>query len=57
MAGPLDQGGLGMPDRDYYLKEDAKFADTRTKYRAYVEQLLTLGGICWRPGENRGHES
>ena len=38
----VGQGGLGMPDRDYYLKEDAKFADTRTKYRAYVEQMLTL---------------
>ncbi len=42
----IGQAGLGMPDRDYYLKEDAKFADTRTKYRAYVEQILTLGGIA-----------
>ncbi len=38
----VGQSGLGMPDRDYYLKEDAKFADTRAKYRAYVEQMLTL---------------
>jgi putative endopeptidase len=36
------QAGLGMPDRDYYLKEDAKFADTRAKYRAYVETMLKL---------------
>ncbi len=38
----IGQSGLGMPDRDYYLKDDAKFADTRAKYRAYVEQMLTL---------------
>jgi predicted metalloendopeptidase len=31
-----------MPDRDYYLKDDAKFADARTKYRAYVETILKL---------------
>lgn len=39
-----NQGGLGLPDRDYYLREDA---DTRTllaAYRAYVERLLTLTG-------------
>ena len=32
----------GMPDRDYYLKDDAKFADTRAKYRDYVETMLKL---------------
>ena len=42
----VGQAGLGMPDRDYYLKEDAKFADTRTKYRAYIEQMLSLGGYA-----------
>jgi predicted metalloendopeptidase len=36
------QAGLGMPDRDYYLKEDAKFASVRAKYRAYVETMLKL---------------
>ena len=36
------QAGLGLPDRDYYLKPDAKFAETRTKYRAYIEQMLKL---------------
>ena len=36
------QAGLGMPDRDYYLKPDAKFAETRVKYRAYIEQMLKL---------------
>ena len=36
------QGGLGLPDRDYYLKPDQKFAETRAAYRGYVEKMLTL---------------
>ena len=36
------QSGLGMPDRDYYLKDDAKFAAIRAKYRDYVETILKL---------------
>jgi predicted metalloendopeptidase len=40
----IGQGGLGMPDRDYYLKDDAKFADARAKYRTYVERMLALSG-------------
>ncbi|MBP6010860.1 MAG: M13 family metallopeptidase [Alphaproteobacteria bacterium] len=36
------QAGLGMPERDYYLKPDAKFAETRTAYRAYIEKMLGL---------------
>jgi len=35
-----DQGGLGMPDRDYYLSEDAKFVAIREKYLTYVATLL-----------------
>ena len=36
------QAGLGMPDRDYYLKADAKFAETRAAYKAYVAQILGM---------------
>jgi putative endopeptidase len=36
----MGSGGLGLPDKDYYLK--ASFADTKTKYHAYVAQMLTL---------------
>lgn len=39
----LTQSGLGMPSRDYYV--DEKFADKREKYKAYVEQVLTLAGV------------
>ena len=38
----LGQGGLSLPDRDYYLKDS--FADTREKYRAHVAKMLTLLG-------------
>jgi len=36
------QSGLGLPDRDYYLKEDEKFKTIRNKYTAYIERLLTM---------------
>jgi len=38
----LGQGGLGLPDRDYYLKAD--FAKQKAAYEAYAEKLLTLAG-------------
>jgi len=37
------QGGLGLPDESYY-RED-KFAEIRTAYRAFVEELLALAGV------------
>jgi putative endopeptidase len=40
----LGQGGLGLPDRDYYLSQDATLAQKRTAYQAYLAQLLTLAG-------------
>ena len=38
----LDQGGLGLPDRDYYL--DPQFAAKKAAYEAYAAQLLELAG-------------
>ena len=40
----LRQGGLGLPDRDYYLKEDAKFKDLRLKYMGHMEKMLAMAG-------------
>ena len=41
----LGQSGLGLPDRDYYLKDDdAKLKETRIKYLAHIEKMLTLAG-------------
>ena len=38
------QSGLGLPDRDYYLKPEPRFAQTRTSYQEYVATLLRLAG-------------
>ena len=40
----LRAGGLGLPDRDYYLKTDPKSVKLREQYVAYIEKLLGLGG-------------
>ena len=40
----VGQSGLGLPDRDYYLKDDAQLAKVRTAYQAYLAQMLTLAG-------------
>jgi putative endopeptidase len=40
----LFQGGLGMPDRDYYLSNDAKLAETKAAYEKHLANVLTLAG-------------
>ncbi len=37
-------GGLGLPDRDYYTKEDAKSKEIREKYLAHIAKVLELAG-------------
>jgi putative endopeptidase len=44
MIGALDQGGLGLPDRDYYLKDDDKSVELRKQYLAHVQKMLQLVG-------------
>jgi len=39
------QGGLGLPEREYYLSTDAKMADIRKKYVAHVDKMLQLVGL------------
>lgn len=40
----VDQGGLGLPDRDYYLKTDAKSVEIRNAYLAHVQKMFELMG-------------
>ncbi|WP_294301175.1 M13 family metallopeptidase [uncultured Sphingomonas sp.] len=40
------QGGLGLPEREYYLSADPKMAEIRTAYRAYIAKLLKTAGIA-----------
>ena len=39
------QSGLGLPDRDYYLKEDQALAATRDAYKKYLAQMLSFSGV------------
>ena len=41
----LMQGGLGLPDRDYYVSSDPAMAKLRADYTPYVAKILTLAGI------------
>lgn len=43
--GDLYQYGLGLPDRDFYLLNDAKFKSIREGYVAHIEKMLTLAGF------------
>src|SRR5262249_20290207 len=40
----VSQSALGMPDRDYYLRQDEKFVSIRKSYTDYIAQLFTLAG-------------
>ncbi|MFD1787266.1 M13 family metallopeptidase [Sphingomonas floccifaciens] len=40
----ISQGGLGMPDRDYYLSADPKLAAVKTAYQAHIARMFTLAG-------------
>ncbi len=40
----LGQGGTALPDRDYYLKDDAKFSEIRKGYVDYLTKVFTLAG-------------
>ncbi len=47
----LDQGGLGLPDRDYYTKDDAKSKETRERYLQHVQKIFQLLGDA--PGTSK----
>jgi putative endopeptidase len=41
----LEQSGIGMPDRDYYLKrDDAKLEQMRAQYLAHIQKMLAMAG-------------
>src|SRR5438270_11010044 len=40
----INQGGLGLPDRDYYTKDDAKSKETRERYLEHVQKVFELLG-------------
>ena len=44
MIASLGQGGLTLPDRDYYIKDDPKSKETREKYVEHVQKMFELAG-------------
>ena len=44
VAAVVDQGGLGLPNRDFYLKDDEKSAKIRADYVAYIAKMLGFAG-------------
>ena len=38
----VDQGGIGLPERDYYFKDDAKSVELRKQYVAHVQKMFEL---------------
>jgi endothelin-converting enzyme/putative endopeptidase len=45
VIGQADQGGLGLPEKDYYFRTDAKAVETRKEYVAYLTRMLALTGM------------
>ena len=46
--------GLGLPDRDYYVKPEPRFREAREKYVAHVAQMFTLAGRAPASARGRG---
>ena len=44
MIAYIDQGGLTLPDRDYYIKDDSDQVDKRKRLVDYATELFTLAG-------------
>ena len=44
MIGGVDQGGLGLPDRDYYFRDDKKSEELRALYLDHVGRMLSMAG-------------
>ena len=40
------QGGLGLPDRDYYLEDNPRFVEVRAKYVVHIGKMLALAGVA-----------
>jgi putative endopeptidase len=50
----LLQGGLGMPDRDYYLSASPKMTGLRKQYQAHIQAMFQLAGFD-KPAERAAH--
>ena len=51
MVAHLGAGGLGLPDRDYYLKPEARFVEARAKYHDHLARMFVLAGWKAEPAD------
>jgi putative endopeptidase len=56
VIGEFNQGGLGLPDRDYYLKDDEKMKAVRVAYQAHVKDVFVLLGDTPAVAERKAGE-
>ncbi len=49
----LGVGGLGLPDRDYYLNQDARFVKIREAYVAHIQRMLGFAGVSGADAKTR----
>lgn len=52
MIAQMYQGGLGMPDRDYYLSDDSRSKEIRTAYEKHISKMFQLTGIAPSQADN-----
>lgn len=52
----VGQGGLGLPDRSYYLDEDEEKTKLRADYLAHITRMLTLAGVAGDEAEHMAHD-
>ena len=45
VIGQADQGGIGLPEKDYYFRTDAKSVETRKEYVAHISRMMQLTGV------------
>jgi predicted metalloendopeptidase len=46
VIGAVTQAGLGLPDRDYYLRDDGTYPATRQAYLAHITKMFELAGVA-----------
>ena len=56
MTFKLWQGGIGLPEREYYFKSDSATVNIRNQYVAYIAKVFTMSGEGCQCGHNRREE-
>jgi len=53
VIGQSDQGGIGLPEKDYYFRDDAKAVETRKEYVAHIGRMFQLLGVSAADAQTR----